>query len=157
MRDHAVARSHLLETLAVNGQSPRLDESLVAMVGIFEQLFGGVFLKQCIIIFTRMPRMPMDKKSLSRRAKPDDVFSQDYLREVEKKFPNSSKGLQYVFLDTKFDEDNTDEVEHFQDNMNKLHKIIDDAPKLMTQNVNTAETENARLKREIKEQEQRNF
>ena len=143
-----------LFAITVNGQNPRLDESLVAMVDIFEQMFGGDFWKQCIIIFTSMS---MDKTALKKRGKPDDVFAKDYLREVEEEFPNSSSGLQHVFLDTKFLEDDKDEVEHFKDNMDKLHKVLVKAPKLMTQNVKTAETETAKLKKAIKKQDQRNF
>jgi predicted GTPase len=40
--------------IAVNGQSPRLDGSLIAMIKIFEEMFGGEFWKHCVLIFTRM-------------------------------------------------------------------------------------------------------
>jgi len=52
--------------IAVNGQSPRLDGSLVAMIKIFEEMFGDDFWRQCVIIFTRMP---MNEKEKERRLK----------------------------------------------------------------------------------------
>ena len=51
-----------LFAIAVNGQNPRLDGSMVAMIKIFEQMFGDVFWKQCVLVFTRMPMSEMDKR-----------------------------------------------------------------------------------------------
>ena len=42
--------------IAVNGQSPRLDGSLVAMIRIFEEMFGEQFWKQCVLIFKHAER-----------------------------------------------------------------------------------------------------
>ena len=53
-----------LFVIAVNGQNPRLDGSLVAMIKIFEGMFGEEFWNQVVILFTSMP---MDRKSKSRR------------------------------------------------------------------------------------------
>merc|ERR1712226_553112 len=50
--------------IAVNGQSPRLDGSLVAMIKIFEEMFPEAFWKQCVLIFTRRP---MSERETERR------------------------------------------------------------------------------------------
>ena len=52
--------------IAVNGQSPRLDGSLVAMIRIFEEMFGEQFWKQRVLIFTLMS---MDRKNKRLREK----------------------------------------------------------------------------------------
>ena len=80
--------------IAVNGQSPRLDGSLVAMIKIFEEMFGEQFWKQCVLIFTRMP---MDEKSQRRRmktqGKSDEQWALDYIKGVEKSFPKAKAKL----------------------------------------------------------------
>ena len=50
-----------LFAIAVNGQNPRLDGSLVEMIKIFEEMFGDNFWKQCVLIFTRMPMNEREK------------------------------------------------------------------------------------------------
>lgn len=50
--------------IAVNGQNPRLDASLIGMIRIFEGMFGEGFWSQVVLVFTRLP---MDSKSLKKR------------------------------------------------------------------------------------------
>ena len=50
--------------LAVNGQNPRLDGSLVGMIRLFDGIFGEQFWKQMIVVFTIMA---MDQKSVKKR------------------------------------------------------------------------------------------
>ena len=52
--------------IAVNGQNPRLDGSLVGMIKVFEGMFGQDFWKQVVVLFTRMP---MDEKAKKKREK----------------------------------------------------------------------------------------
>ena len=52
--------------IAVNGQNPRLDASLIGMIRIFEGMFGENFWSQVVLVFTRLP---MDSKSLKKREK----------------------------------------------------------------------------------------
>ena len=141
--------------IAVNGQSPRLDGSLVAMIRIFEEMFGEHFWAQCVLIFTRMP---MDKKGKKKRektsGKSDEDIADAYIKEVEKKFPNG-RGLQYLFLDACFDDEDEDEDEAFQTSMGSLFKILTEADKLNTFDVNEkVDSEHGKLKKRIMESEE---
>ena len=141
--------------IAVNGQSPRLDGSLVAMIRIFEEMFGEHFWRQCVLIFTRMP---MDQKGKKKRektsGKSDENIAASYLKEVEKKFPNG-RGLQYLFLDACFDEEDEDEDKAFQTSMGSLFKMLTEAPKLNTFDVNeNVNSEHGKLKTRIWENEE---
>ena len=141
--------------IAVNGQSPRLDGSLVAMIRIFEEMFGEQFWKQCVLIFTRMP---MDRKTKKKRektsGKSDDDVASAYVKEVEKKFPNGA-GLQYLFLDACYDEEDEDEEAAFKASMEDLYEMLTKAPKLQTFDVNEkVNSEHGKLKKRIEESEQ---
>ena len=145
--------------IAVNGQSPRLDGSLVAMIRIFEEMFGEDFWKQCVLIFTRMS---MDKKNKRLReknaGKSDDDIASEYVKEVEKKFPNSrgtgNMGLRHLFLDACFDEEDEHEEEEFKSSMDNLYKMLSMAPRLNTSEVNeNVRSEHGKLKRKIEENE----
>ena len=140
--------------IAVNGQSPRLDGSLVAMIRIFEEMFGEQFWKQCVLIFTRMP---MDRKAKRKRektsGKSDDDVAQAYVKEVEKKFPNG-RGLQFLFLDACFDDEDEDEDAAFKTSMDSLYQMLTTAPKLHTFDVNEkVNSEHGKLKKRIEESE----
>ena len=41
--------------IAVNGQNPRLDGALLAMIRILHAMFGDELWKQTVVIFTRLP------------------------------------------------------------------------------------------------------
>ena len=60
--------------IAVNGQSPRLDGSLIAMIKIFEEMFGGAFWKQCVLVFTRMPWTGGQRKQEPRSQKESQMM-----------------------------------------------------------------------------------
>ena len=140
--------------IAVNGQSPRLDGSLVAMIRIFEEMFGDQFWKQCVLIFTRMP---MDRKAKKKRektsGKSDEDVASAYVKEVEKKFPNGA-GLQYLFLDACFDDEDEEEDAAFQASMGNLFEMLTKAPKLPTFDVNEkVNSEHGKLKKRIEESE----
>ena len=144
--------------IAVNGQAPRLDGSLVAMIKIFEEMFGQRFWKQCVLLFTRISMNDYAKKKRAKlNKKSDNELATEYVREVENMFPNSAGGLRYLFLDACYDEDIPDEVAHFEESMEELYKMLDGAPELATSRVNeNVQTENAKL-REAMEEEKKKF
>merc|ERR1712037_568728 len=78
--------------IAVNGQNPRLDGSLLGMIKIFEGMFGQDFWKQVVVLFTRMP---MDEKAKKKREKnskqSDDELAQKYMAEVAKRFKHGKQ------------------------------------------------------------------
>ena len=111
--------------IAVNGQAPRLDGSLVAMIKIFEEMFGQRFWKQCVLLFTRISMNDYAKKKRARQnKKTDDQLASEYVREVEKMFPTSAGGLRYLYLDACYDEDLPEEAAHFQESMVELYRTF---------------------------------
>ena len=142
--------------IAVNGQAPRLDGSLVAMIKIFEEMFGEGFWKQCVLLFTRIPMSKSEKQRRAKANSDDEKRAAAYVREVEKKFPNSAGGLRYLFLDACYNEEDPEEFAHFQESMEELYKMLDSAPKLATSRVNeNVQTETAKLRKEMDEEKKR--
>jgi len=136
--------------IAVNGQAPRLDGSLVAMIKIFEEMFGEQFWNQCVLIFTRVR---MDKKEkrmrLKNTGKSDDDIAKEYLKVVEGKFPKGG-GLQYMYLDACYDEEDEEEEASFKQAMERLYTMVENFPKLPTSQVNEkVESDHGKLKREL--------
>merc|ERR1712051_799031 len=142
-----------LFVIAVNGQSPRLDSSLVGMIKVFEGMFGQDFWKQVVVLFTRMP---MDEKAKKKREKnskqSDDELAQKYMAEVAKRFKNG-KQIHYVFLDSCFDKEDPEETRCFVQAMDKLLNALNAAKPLPTSKVQEVATEKAALRREIAEKE----
>ena len=143
--------------IAVNGQSPRLDGSLVAMIKIFEEMFGDDFWRQCVIIFTRMPMNEKEKeRRLKASRKSDNDFARDYVCEVTNKFPRASQSLRHVFMDVAFDEKDASETGAFREAMEEVYEMIDKAPNLPTSSVKeNVHTENYKLKEKLSVSEKR--
>ena len=139
--------------LAVNGQSPRLDGSLLGMIKIFEAMFGPGFWEQTIVVFTRLR---MDKKSLKRRnkasGKSDEELAKNYIQTVEDEF-SFGKGLDYLIMDACFDKEDDDEKRAFEEASERLWEKIKNAGRLQTENVRMVESEYKQLKREIEKKE----
>ena len=142
-----------LFAIAVNGQNPRLDGSLVAIIRIFEGMFTSEFWKQVLIIFTRVQQ---DVKAKTRREqknkKSDDDLAADYMKVVEKQFPNC-KGLQYLYLDACYDKNDDDENTAFLNALGTLRQLLENNTGLTTASIRRVETQNETLRRQIKEHE----
>ena len=142
-----------LFAIAVNGQNPRLDGSLVAIIRIFEGMFTSEFWKQVVIIFTRVQQ---DVKTKTRRErvnkKSDDDLAADYMKVVEKQFPNG-KGLQYLYLDACYDKNDDDENTAFDNALGTLRQLLEANTGLTTDSIRRVETQNETLKKQIKEHE----
>merc|ERR1711915_344009 len=71
--------------ITINGQTSRIDGSLVAMINYFEDMFGKEFWKQTIIVFTRLQ---MDERSVRRRRginkKNDEDMAEEYIKDLQK-------------------------------------------------------------------------
>ena len=96
------------------------------------------------------------KKNRKKREKAskqtDDELAQQYMEEVAKRF-KIGRGIDYVFLDACFDEEDPEENRCFDQAMEKLHKALDAAEGLPTSKVQEVATEKAALRREIAEKE----
>ena len=74
---------------------------------------------------------------------------------MEKKFPRGA-GLQYLFLDACFDDEDEDEDEAFQLGMDNLFDMLTKAPKLNTVDVTeNVKSEHGKLKKRIRESEEK--
>ena len=144
-----------LFVIAVNGQEPRLDGSLIEIIRIFEGIFGAKFWSQAVIIFTRLP---MDFESIVLRKRvnkqTDAQMAAKCIRSVQDKFPRG-KGLKYLIVDSCRDTSNREEEEAFQKAMQELWKLVERAPPFNTEDMKKLETESRKLKREIEEKEKR--
>jgi len=142
-----------LFAIAVNGQNPRLDGSLVAIIRRLEGMFTTEFWKQVVIIFTRVQQ---DDKVKIRREKKnrksDDDLAADYMKVVEKQFPNS-KELQYLYLDACYDKNDDAEDTAFRTALSTLRKLLEDNTGLTTASIRLVETQIETLRKQIKEHE----
>ena len=143
-----------LFVIAVNGQSPRLDGSLLTMIRIFEGMFSKDFWKQVIIVFTRIPQDAKTKKRREKQNdKSDEDLAADYIKLVERQFKDCN-GLKYLYMDATYDKEDEDETDAFESALSELWKTLKDCPPLSTDHVQNVETDNAKLKRQIEEQKQ---
>merc|ERR1712210_416929 len=142
-----------LFVIAVNGQNPRLDGSLVGMIKVFEGMFGQDFWKQVVVLFTRMP---MDEKAKKKREKnskqSDDELAQKYMAEVAKRFKNG-KQIDYVFLDSCFDKEDPEEKRCFDQAMDKLLNALNAANDLPTSKVQEVAKEQEEDAKKLADQE----
>ena len=139
--------------IAVNGQNPRLDGSLIGMIRIFEKMFGKDFWQQTLLVFTRLP---MDKKSISRREKKtkqtDAQLAKHYLQVLQQEFPNGG-GLDYLIIDACYEDDDDEEVVSFNEAIENLWTKLRYSPDLYTTKVQNAESESKKLKNEIEKKD----
>ena len=133
--------------MAVNGQNPRLDGSLLQMIKIFEKMFTSKFWDQVVVVFTRLH---MDQSSIERRLEEnegnaDDVLAKEYLAEVERLFGVETSRLNYLFLDSQYRRTDVDEVQAFFNHSERLYDHLMRMPGLPTSEITTVLTENQRL------------
>jgi len=139
--------------IAVNGQNPRLDGALMGMIRIFEGMFGEGFWKQAVIVFTRVSMDEKNKKKREKNTKQtDDDLAKKYLKVVEEAFPRG-QGLQYLFIDACYDEEDSKETDAFKNALEDLWESLQKASELPTTKVREVETESKKLKNAIEEKE----
>jgi GTPase SAR1 family protein len=133
--------------MAVNGQNPRLDGSLLQMIKIFEKMFTSKFWDQVVVVFTRLH---MDQSSIERRLEEnegnaDDVLAKEYLAEIERLFGVETSRLNYLFLDSQYRRTDIEEVQAFFNHSKRLYDHLMRMPGLPTSEITTVLTENQRL------------
>jgi len=133
--------------MAVNGQNPRLDGSLLQMIKIFEKMFTAKFWDQVVVVFTRLH---MDQPSIERRldeneGNADDALAKAYLAEIERLFGVETSRLNYLFLDSQYRRTDVDEVQAFFNHSESLYNHLMRMPGLPTSEITTVLTENQRL------------
>ena len=139
--------------IAINGQAPRLDGSLLTMIKIYEGMFTEKFWQQTVVVFTRISQDPKTKKKRETNNKmTDGENGQEYIKLVEQQFPNSTqKELKFLYLDAQYDPTDDMETHAFQTSISALGNMLDNSPPLLTENVREVETQSQELKRKMKE------
>ena len=80
-----------LFAIAVNGQNPRLDSSLLEIIRISEWMFTSEFWKNVVIIFTKVHQDAKTKKRKElNNKKSDDDLAADFMKVVVKQYPNNN-------------------------------------------------------------------
>ena len=137
--------------IAVNGQNPRLDGSLVTMIKIFEGMFTKDFWKQVVVIFTRVS---MDAKVKKKREainkKSDEEIGENYIKVVEEQFPEGA-GLKFLYLDAVYDKTDVEETTAFQSSMTILRELLNKGCDLSTAYVRAVKTQNQVLEASLKQ------
>ena len=135
--------------IAINGQAPRLDGSLLTMIKIFEGMYTEKFWQQTVVVFTRISQDPKSKKKRETSNKmTDEEYGQGYIELVENQFPNSrQKGLKFLYLDALYDPIDDNETNAFQTSISALGNMLVKSPPLQTE----VETQSQELKRKMKE------
>jgi len=129
--------------ITVNGADPRLNGSIIAMLEIFRQMFQERFWKQCVIIFTHMKMSETEIAGRRRIKKKTDVeFAEQYVKVMEEKLNISSDSwsnaltLKYLFIDATYNKADQQQAARFDEEMNRLYTMIQEAEDLETESMN---------------------
>ena len=112
--------------IVVNGQHRRLDGSLIAMLRLFEELFGRQFWKNVVIIFTHL-KMDNDNLVLrkTRNGLEDKKLAELYVREVKRKCSETLfRSLRFLFVDCYRNENDRDEKNCFEESMQQIYSYV---------------------------------
>lgn len=109
--------------IVFNGSNPRFDHSLIAMIRIFQNMFGKEFVeKNTVFEFSNWAH---DKKSVKRRG--HDKNETHWISELNKRLRElvgSQGNVPGVFIDSVYDVEDDQEVEKFQEEMQKLKNYL---------------------------------
>ena len=121
-----------LFVIAISGQEPCLDGSLIGLIKIFEGMFGAEFWSRAVIVFTRLRMDSASIKSREQLGKQNDAeLAEKYITSLQEKFNYKDK-LDYLILDSCRDTSDHEEEKAFQKELGALHKKVENAPPLYT-------------------------
>ena len=113
--------------MVINGQSLRLNKTLIAMFQSFERLFGEDFWPNAVLLFTKRP---MDRKNKIRRMKTgstDDETAANFCKSLRQIFAKCDS-LKYLYLDAHYDPTDEDEKVAFDSASDNLWNLIASTP-----------------------------
>ena len=130
--------------ITINSQHRRVEGSLVAMLRVFEGMFGENFWKQAVLLLTHCQ---MDEKTKGRRrentGKTDHELAQEYIENLREWFPKC-EGLKYVFID----------AGHFDQALKDIWDMLEEGQRLPTSAVNeNVQSQPLNLTKALKEAE----
>ena len=113
--------------VVINGQSLRLNKTMITMFQSFERLFGEDFWPNAVLLFTKRP---MDRKNKIRRMKTgstDDETAANFCKSLRLIFAKC-ESLKYLYLDAHYDPTDEDEKEAFDSASDNLWNLISSTP-----------------------------
>ena len=110
---------------ALNGQSPRLEGSLKAMITIIQQMFTVEVWKNLSVVFKNCQWITMKKRN-KKITKHDIHISDGFAKTIQNEFKpaEGSKQLEYFFIDSHFDEEVEEELEAIEANKEAFWNIL---------------------------------
>jgi len=141
--------------IVLNGQTPRLDRSNIAMLLVFKAMFGDQFLKNTVLEFTRWG---YDDKSVKRRER-SKVSEQHWLQQINTRLedlklkPADSKSVPGVFIDALHDTETEHEARMFRNERDKLLVHLEEAVSLKCTDFHAVPVEIDRIKAQVEELE----
>jgi len=126
--------------IVFNGSNPRFDDSLIAMLQIFRNMFGIEFLeKNTVFEFSNWAH---DEQSVRRRGTRKN--ESHWIAELNRKLKElvGSEGIiPSVFLDSLYDEDDDQQASKFEEEIKKLEHCLRTFPKYPCKDFKAIKTE----------------
>ena len=136
--------------LSVNGDNPRVTQTMVEMFQVFQKMFSKAFMENLVVVFTHWN---MSEKRRKRRfvtsGKSDSDRIEDFLQHLGL-FCKISKPSKYVIIDAFYDEDDETEIEIYKSSMIWLYQTLQESPRIYTSDFVTTETQLMETKKELK-------
>ena len=107
----------------LNGSNPRLDDSLVATIRYLIKLLGKPFLENHTVF--QFSNWPHDKRSKEVRDKSEEFQTKELNRRLKELF-HCKRNIPTVFIDAKYRSTDETEVHHFNEEITKLEKYLND-------------------------------
>lgn len=142
--------------LTLNGQCPRLDGSLLAMLKIIRGMFTPNIWDNMAVVFTRMP---MNIASVDRRCKKDSNHDANvangFINAIREQFnpPETGKSLQYVYMDACYNDQVAEEKSAMEECKRNIWGMIVGNEAFDTNHVEKVLSEYASLKEEVQRKE----
>jgi hypothetical protein len=140
--------------IVFNGQNPRMDEGLRAMMKIFSEVFGAELLHHAILCFTRWS---YDRRTVAgRRADAEEHIEQEFneLLQRDLGLDISQHRVPCVFIDNDYEKDSVRaistavELKRYSDELRKIRTIACALPPFECRDIKAVVSERDRLRKE---------
>ena len=120
--------------IVVNGSTRRVEGSLIAMLRLFEELFGEKFWKNVVIIinFLKMDRVSIAQR-LENNGIDDKKLAESYVSELKNKCSKLRSTLRFLFLDCHRIKMNSEENVCFEESMKSLYNYLHNSAPVVTE------------------------
>ena len=116
-------RNITLFLIMINGSNPRFDQSLIAMLKLFIDMFGEGFLENnTVFVFSNWS---FDKKAIKKRGpkKTEGYWTNELNKQLRTNVLRSAN-VPALFIDARYDDEDEFEIEKFEDEVGKLDNFL---------------------------------